>query len=354
MNRQAGETIVGKVLIADDDPQNVQLLTRLVQRLGCEVVSAPNGQRALDAIATDRPDLVLLDVDMPVLDGVEVCRSIKRNPATRLLPVILVTGRSASEDRVRGIDAGADDFLAKPVVTAELQARVRALMRLKRYTDGLDSAEAIMLSLALTIEARDPYTHGHCERLARSAEALGRRIGLNDEQCLVLYRGGFLHDVGKIAVPDAILLKKGPLTSSENAEMREHTVTGDALCHQLRSLDRVRPIVRHHHERLDGTGYPDGLKGAEIPLLAQIVSIVDAYDAMTTDRPYRAGLGTERAFLELRSEGEKGWKDADLVDSFVTMMVEQQPSQGASDVASRNAAISSPLRTSRMLPTSTG
>jgi putative two-component system response regulator len=266
---------------------------------------------------------VLLDVNMPRVDGVEVCRSIKRNPATRLVPVILVTGLTAIQDRVRGIDAGADDFLSKPFVTAELEARVRSLMLRKRHTDRLDSAESIMLSLALTIEARDPYTAGHCERLAEFASALGARLGLDTATCDVLYRGGFLHDVGKIGIPDAILLKPGPLTSSEFVFMQQHTVIGDTLCRQLQSLDAVRPIVRHHHERTNGSGYPDGLAGADIPLVAQIVGIVDAYDAMTTDRPYNAALGSAEAFEQLREEVKKDWKNADLVECFIATMTER-------------------------------
>jgi putative two-component system response regulator len=308
------------VLVADDEPANVAVLTRLVKRLGCQVVSAADGQAALDAVGSERPDLVLLDVNMPRLDGFEVCRSIKQHPPTRLLPVVLITGLSSTDDRIRGIDAGADDFLSKPIVSGELEARVRSLVQLKHHTDGLDSAESVLLSLARTIEARDPYTSGHCERLAEYAAALGRWIGLDDGQCHALYRGGFLHDLGKIGIPDAILLKAGPLSASEFALMQQHTIIGDRLCAELKSLEDVRLIVRHHHERADGTGYPDGLRGAEIPIGAQIVAIVDAYDAMTTDRPYKRALKPEEAFDELWQETQKGWKKALLVESFVAMM----------------------------------
>jgi putative two-component system response regulator len=310
----------GKVLVADDESGNVALLTRLVTRLGCDVVSAVDGRAALDAVRTERPDLVLLDVNMPRLDGFDVCRSIKQNPPTRLLPVVLITGLSETDDRIRGIDAGADDFLSKPFVFGELEVRVRSLMQLKRYTDGLDSAESVVLSLAHMIEARDPCTSRHCERLAESAMALGRWVGLDDGQCRALYRGGFLHDLGKIGIPDAILLKAGPLSPSEFALMQQHTIIGDRLCAELKSLEDVRPIVRHHHERADGTGYPDGLRGDKIPVCAQIVAIVDAYDAMTTDRPYKAALAPHEAFDELWEETRKGWKSAVLVNSFVSMM----------------------------------
>jgi putative two-component system response regulator len=237
-----------------------------------------------------------------------------------LIPVVLLTGLAAIEDRVRGIDAGADDFLTKPFAVAELQARVRSLTRMKRYTDELESADAVILSLARTIEARDSYTSGHCERLARSATALGAHLGLDDDQQIALHRGGFLHDVGKIGIPDAILLKRGPLDPADVLVIQQHPVIGDRLCGELRLLDDVRPIVRHHHERCDGTGYPDHLSGDRIPLVAQIMSIVDAYDAMTTERPYRAAMTPEYACHELRVDVARGWKSATLVEEFVAIL----------------------------------
>jgi putative two-component system response regulator len=303
----------------DDEPANVILVSRLMREFGYEVATATSGEAALEAVTLVRPDVILLDVKMPNLDGFETCRLLKGDAATRLIPVVLLTGLAEAEDRVRGIDAGADDFLTKPFVAAELRARVRALTRLKRYTDELDSAEAVILSLALTIEARDPYTQGHCERLAAYATALGARMGLRDDQQVALYRGGFLHDVGKIGIPDAVLLKRGPLDDAEFALMQQHAVIGDSLCRELRLLEEVRPIVRHHHERLDGTGYPDKLSGDRIPLLAQIMGIIDAYDAMTTERPYHAPMTPEQARHELREDAARGWRSASIVDEFVSI-----------------------------------
>jgi putative two-component system response regulator len=313
----------GKILVVDDEPANVEVLRRLMSRLGYEVVTAPNGSVALESVKRDRPDLVLLDVNMPDgIDGVEVCRRMKADPETRLIPVVLVTTLTASEDRVRGIEAGADDFLAKPPAVAELEARVRSLMRLKRYTDELDSAEAVILSLGLTIEARDPSTERHCQRLATYAAALGTRLGLDRDQGVALNRGAFLHDVGKIAIPDAVLLKPGRLTAAEFLVMQQHTVIGDTLCGQLRLLEDVRPIVRHHHERPDGTGYPDQLKGEDIPLLARIINVVDVYDALTTERPYKPALTPARALCELREEAAKGWRFPELVEALATLVVD--------------------------------
>lgn len=309
----------GKILVVDDDPQNVDVLKRLMGRLGYEVVGAVNGEQALEAIARNPPDVVLLDVNMPGIDGFEVCRRLKADPATRLIPVVLVTTLRESNDRIRGIEAGADDFLSKPPVLAELQARVQSLVKLKRYTDELDSAESVILSLGLTIEARDPYTNGHCRRLAVYATALGRRLGLSDEELVALNRGAYLHDVGKIGIPDGILLKDGRLTEAEIALMRQHTIIGARLCGEMRLLQDVRPIVRHHHERPDGTGYPDKLKGDEIPVLARVLSVVDVYDALTTARPYKAALSSDDAIALMRTEADKGWLFRDLVDEFAEL-----------------------------------
>jgi putative two-component system response regulator len=310
----------GKILVVDDERPNRDVLSRLMTRLGYEVLTTADGEAALASVAQDRPDLILLDVNMSGIDGFEVCRRLKADTATRLIPVVLITTLTESEDRVRGIEAGADDFISKPPVTSELEARVRSLIRLKRYTDELDSAESVILSLGLTIEARDPYTKGHCQRLATYALALGRRIGLDDDELVALNRAAFLHDLGKIAIPDAVLLKAERLTPDERTLMQQHTVIGDRLCSELRLLENVRPIVRHHHERPDGTGYPDRLEGDDIPLLARLLSVVDVFDALTTERPYKPALSAERAVAELHEEAARGWKCEELVTEFAALV----------------------------------
>lgn len=309
--------IGGAVLVVDDLDANLRLLARLLERDGYTVATARDGAEALERVREARPDLVLTDVRMPKIDGFEVCERLKSDEATRLIPVVLMTGAAERQDRVRAINVGADDFLTKPVDEAELRARVRSLVRLKRYTDELDSAESVILSLALTVEARDPSTEGHCERLAKYGVALGEELGLGADDIATLHRGGFLHDIGKIATPDAILRKPGPLTPDEYRLMKEHTVVGDRLCGNMRVLARVRPIIRSHHERLDGSGYPDGLAGDRVPLLAQVIGVVDVYDAMTTARPYKAALPPEAAITQLREEAGKGWRDLRLVEAFV-------------------------------------
>ena len=279
--------------------------------------TASNGAEALRLVRADPPDLVLMDVTMPGIDGFEACRVIKEDASTRMIPVVLVTALNDTASRIRGIEVGADDFISKPFNQLELLARVRSLIRMKRYTDDLDSADSVILSLGLTIEARDATTDGHCQRLARYAAALGRALGLGADDIAALERGGFLHDVGKVGIPDAVLLKPGRLTPEEYAHIQQHTIIGDRLCGELRSLRNVRPIVRHHHERLDGSGYPDGLRGEAIPLLAQIMGIVDVFDALTTERPYRVALPFEQAAKELRGEVARGWRRADLVATFL-------------------------------------
>src|SRR5712691_10525945 len=312
------------VLVVDDIEGNTRLLESLLEPDGHEVRRAADGDEAVRIVRADHPDLVLMDVMMPHLDGFEACRAIKHDPTTRLIPVVLITSLNDSASRIRGIDVGADDFLTKPFNVHELRARVRSLLRVKRYTDDLDSAESVIVSLVLTIEARDSTTEGHCQRLAEYASALGRMLGLEQDDICALTRGGFLHDVGKVGIPDAVLLKRGALTLVEFDVIKQHPIIGDRLCGELRSLRKVRPIVRHHHERLDGTGYPDGLRGEAIPLLAQIMGIVDVFDALTTERPYKAALPFSRAAEELRCEAARGWRRADLVETFLDQ-IDQPP-----------------------------
>jgi putative two-component system response regulator len=310
----------GSVLVVEDDPQNARLLTRLLAADGFSVNVVGDGSAALSAVAQRAPDVILLDWMLPKLTGIEVCQRLKRDPTTRLIPVVLLTALDARENRLAGINAGADDFLTKPYNAEELRARVQSLVRLKRYTDELESAESVITSLALTVEARDATTDGHCQRLAYYATALGAAVGVSDDELASLDRGGYLHDVGKIGIPDTVLLKPGQLTRDEYLLMQQHTVIGERLCGNLRSLALVRPIVRSHHERLNGTGYPDGLRGDAIPTTAQIVGIVDAFDAITMARPYRAQRTREQAFDELHADVQSGLFDKELVGQFLRLV----------------------------------
>jgi putative two-component system response regulator len=309
----------GTVLVVDDYAPNLRGLGQLLEHAHYTVLTATNGPDAIEIATRERPDLVLLDVVMPGMSGVDVCAELKRNTETRLTPVVLISGEQDRRTRLAGLDAGADDFLNKPVDTEELHARARSLVRLKRLTDDLESAESLFLTLGCIIEARDPCTEGHCERLSDYALMLGSHLNLDQADLDALYRGAFLHDVGKIAIPDRVLLKKGRLTKAEYTLMKQHPAIGDDLCRTVRSFEAVRPIVRHHHERMDGRGYPDGLAGDAIPLLAQIVSIVDVFDALTSDRPYRKALPTATAYQMMGDNARGGWCQPDLVAAFIDL-----------------------------------
>ena len=295
-----------RVLVVDDTDSVRALFRKILTAEGYEVETAIDGADALKAVRVHRPDVILLDVAMPVMDGLEACRRLKKDPDTRHIPIVLVTAQSELADRIRGIEAGADEFVSKPLHPDELRARVRSLARMKQLIDAIGAAEEAFTTLALTIEARDPTTHGHCERMAYHASRLGRALGLGDEDIEALHRGGYLHDIGKVGVPDAVLLKPGPLTVDETTIVHRHTTVGDVLCAPLVSLQRVRPIVLGHHERIDGSGYPSGLKGDAVPLLAQIVGIVDVYDSLTSHRPYRRAYTVDHAVQHLAEQADIG------------------------------------------------
>jgi len=312
-----------RILIVDDELAARSALAILLRREGFEVCEASDGPSALAACASFRPDLVLLDIMMPGISGFEVCRSIKARPETRLTPVVLITGLSATEDRIQGINAGADDLLSKPIDINELLARVRSLVRLKLFTDELEHAESVLFSLARSIEARDPYTSGHCERLADMSARLGEKLKLPEDQIRALRRAGIVHDIGKVAVPDAILLKHGPLSPEETLIMRKHPIVGETICAPLRTFRLVLPIIRHHHERHDGSGYPDGLHNSQIPVTAAILQLADVYDALTTDRPYRKASTSAVALAIMEEEAKRGWWDRVLLDAFRAMILDR-------------------------------
>lgn len=309
------------ILVADDNEAIRDLLCDLLSGEGYNIISASDGDQALNAIHNKSVDMALLDVMMPGQTGFAVCQAIKSRPETRFIPVVLITGLSSIDERIQGIKAGADDFLSKPVNQHELMARVHSLLRLKEFTDELESAETVLFSLALSIEAKDPYTKGHCDRLSKYSLSLARRLGLPEEQCLALRRAGIVHDIGKIGVPEQVLVKVGPLTTEEWAMMKQHPAAGERICSPLKSFRLVLPVIRHHHEKLDGSGYPDGLKGDEIPLTARVLQVVDIYDALATDRPYRAAMRSEDAFAVMREEVKRGWWDGSLVDKFEALVV---------------------------------
>jgi putative two-component system response regulator len=307
------------VLVVDDLQANRELLMARLEDLAYDVREARDGVEALEAIDASEPDLVLLDVDMPRLDGIAVCRQLKAHPTRRLIPIIILTASHDPAQRLRGIEAGANDYLSKPFDAKELLVRTRVLLHERELNKKLDATENVLFALARAVEARDAYTIHHAERVGRYSQEIGSLLGYDAEDGEMLYQGGVLHDLGKIAIPDAILLKPGRLTPEEYAVMQRHSVEGERICLSLRSVAFYLPIIRHHHERVDGTGYPDHLRNGDIPIGARIVAASDAWDAMTSDRPYRAGLERDQALAELRAGSGTQW-DPSVVGALLHLV----------------------------------
>jgi putative two-component system response regulator len=317
---QREEEVRPRILAVDDDPRNLKLLKALLQA-EYEIVTASSGADALSISRKIDLDLVLLDIMMPGMDGFEVCRRLKHSEATRLIPIVMVTAFDDSEAKVRAIEAGADDFLTKPPNKTELLARVKSLTRVKRLNNSLTTIENVLISLAKVVEAKDAYTQGHILRVANLALALGRRMGLPESEIEALRIGGILHDIGKIGVSAQILNKPGPLNDEEWEAMKGHPDAGYEICLPLaHNLGKALNIIRHHHERIDGSGYPDGLKGDEIAVTARIMNVVDIYDALTSNRPYRKAMSTEKATGILKEEVAQGKLDDEIVAHLITML----------------------------------
>jgi putative two-component system response regulator len=304
------------ILVVDDHPSSRMTAVALLSVEGYDVIEAESGATALAQLQQTNPDLILLDVMMPGMDGYEVCRRLKEDELTRLTPVVFITALDDRRSRLRGIEAGGDDFLTKPFDQLELSARVKSLVHQKRLNEDLDHAEKVLFSIARTVESRDPNTGDHCERLVMLGKAFGEFLGLTRSQIRDLMWGGYLHDIGKVGIPDAVLLKTGRLTPEEFQIMKQHVLIGEKICQPLRTMRGVVPIIRHHHERWDGSGYPDALKGDDIPFLAQVFQILDIYDALTSERPYKKAFSPEEALRIIAEETRKGWRNPDLIAEF--------------------------------------
>jgi putative two-component system response regulator len=319
-----------KILIIDDTSSSRMMAVNLLLQAGYEVLEADNGQAGLELVYRHDPDLVLLDVIMPGMDGYEVCRALKNDENTRLIPIIFMTSLEDKSARIQGIESGGDDFLTKPFDQVELSARVKSLVRQKRLNQDLDHAEQVLFSIARTVESRDPNTGDHCERLVHRGKAFGEFLGLSRAEIRDLSWGGYLHDIGKVGIPDAILLKPGRFTPEEFEAMQQHTLIGEGICKPLRTMRGVLPIIRHHHERWDGTGYPDQLQRDQIPFLAQVFQIIDIYDALVSERPYKQPMSPQEALTILQEETAKGWRNPELVSQFCNYVNTIELKQSAS------------------------
>jgi putative two-component system response regulator len=313
-----------KILLIEDDPQAVGILEPILVARGFSVAVARDGIEGLERVKLVSPDLLLLDLNMPRMNGIDVCRRLKSDPTTRRTPIIMLTAMVDLEKKLAALDAGCDDFVHKPYNSLELITRVKSLLRVKYLNEQLESAEDVLFSLARAIEAKDSYTQGHVERVSQLAVRLGRYLGFAEDDLDSLRKGGVLHDIGKIGVPDKILNKAGTLTTEERAIIRLHPTQGAKICEKLKSLRGAIPVIQHHHERLDGTGYPDHLRGHEIPILARVMTIVDIYDALTTTRSYRKRLPRSVALDIMKEEAVKGWWDKEILGEFMRMLDDEK------------------------------
>jgi putative two-component system response regulator len=314
------QQIKPKVLIVDDNETNVELICMHLKPFNYELIKAYDGEQAIEIVQQNEPDLILLDLMMPKISGYDVCKKIKSNPKTALIPVIIITALRELDDKIKAIDLGADDFLVKPFNKLELLTRIKSLLRLKTLYDELDHCEAVVFTLVETLEAKDIYTRGHSERVAKYSVILGKEMGLSSYELDELNRGSLLHDIGKIGVKDAVLNKVDKLTGEELAHIRTHPARGYEICKSLKSFKNLLPIIRSHHERMDGKGHPDGLAGDEIPVMARICSITDAFDAMTSNRPYRKGISPIQAANIFEREMNSGQWDPEIIKVFVKLI----------------------------------
>ncbi|MGH9558744.1 MAG: HD domain-containing phosphohydrolase [Bryobacteraceae bacterium] len=320
------------VLIVDESDLNRRLLKAMLKTANYRILEAKRPSAAIAWLEREKVDLVVVDLVMPEMSGPDFCRLLKNDRKTQLIPILMTTSLQGADHEVAGIESGADDFLLKPLQPSVVRTRIRALLRNKALIDSLEEAESILFALAQSVEHRDKYTGQHCERLAAYSIALGQALGLSRQEQLALYRGGYLHDVGKIGIPDAILFKRGLLTDEEWRTMRLHTIRGEEICRPMKTLAPVLPIIRSHHERWDGSGYPDGLSGEEIPLLARILQVADIYDALTTARPYKPAFTHQHAIEIMLEEARRGWRDPELVPLFAEIS-QKQPDAAPTQVS---------------------
>lgn len=317
-----GEARRPTILVVDDVSQNLELMEAVFQKEGFSVHTALNAKEAVEVYHRAQVDLAVLDVMMPGMNGFDLCRSFKKLSERSFFPIILLTALNERKDRIAGLEAGADDFISKPFDFPELILKIRSLLRLKEMYHELDHSENIIFSLIIAMEARDCYTKGHSTRVGDLAREFGAFLGCSEKEQALLRKAGILHDIGKIGLSEEILQKPCCLSEEETRLIRRHTIIGEDICRPLKSLKEVLPAIRSHHERWDGTGFPDGLQGKSIPLTARILSIIDSFDAIVSVRPYRDGKTVAHALQMMEQEQRLGQWDPELADLFLRMMAD--------------------------------
>ena len=312
-------TPAARVLVAEGTEQGSRQMADYLQSAGHTVLTAADGEEALRRIRRDDPEVVILDVEIPRLNAFQLCERVRNHPTTRNISVLLVVSEAAQDLKIRGLEMGAEDFLSRPINKLDLLARVKCLVRTKRLLDQAETTENVIFGMAKLLESKVARDGSNPVRLADYACMLGTALGLDEDDLEVLRKGAILHDIGKIAVREEVLLKPGRLSAEEYNEIKMHPEVGERLCGPLRCADEVLPIMRHYRERWDGTGYPDGLHGEQIPIMARILSIADAYDAMLSPRPYRAAMTVEEASANLQEGAGRQW-DPELVGLFLAVL----------------------------------
>lgn len=327
---------VPTILIVDDIDLNRRLLRGILKVMPYRILEAKRPSAAFSVLDMEKVDLIVVDMVLPEMSGMEFCHVVKSDRRTQLIPILMLTSIQGIENEVAGLESGADDFLLKPLRPALVRTRLSTMLRHKALVDSLEEAETILFALAQSVEHRDRYTGMHCERLASYSIALAHALGLPKHEQLALFRGGYLHDIGKISIPDSILFKRGLLTEEEWEIMRQHTTRGEDICRPMKTLAPVLPIIRSHHERWDGSGYPDGLAGEDIPLLARVMQVADIYDALTTARPYKPAFSHDRAVAIMLEESRRGWRDPELVPLFAEVVARQHEAQAEEGILQKS------------------
>jgi putative two-component system response regulator len=335
------------VLVADDSPLRRREIARALEGVSAEFREVADTADAIEQISRGRVDLIIADLQLPGSGAIDLCRLVKSAANLEQIPVVILARSSDIDSEVPALEAGAEMFLMGPLRSKAFRARVQSCLRRKATVDAQDETEMVLFTLAQSVEGRDPALGLHCERLSLIASLMGMSLGLPPADILALQRGGYLHDVGKVGIPDSVLLKPGPLTPEEWVVMKTHPERGERICSSLRSLAPVLPIIRHHHERWDGSGYPDGLKGNDIPLLARILQFADIYDALTADRPYKKAFSPAAALEIMRGEVAKGWRDPELMAVFEKVV---PTFAGQDTTADSLQALAEAIERSRKLP----